>query len=73
MSQTENKCRHCNGTGRIICPKCNGCGMGLEINPFALGYCGTIFYQTSFCRTCGAIGKITCTHCNGTGKKNNDN
>ncbi|MFH0965011.1 MAG: hypothetical protein V2A58_13505 [Planctomycetota bacterium] len=50
------------GTGRMICPRCNGSG---QIRTIAVGSSQSA-YKT--CTQCNGTGNVQCTNCRGTGK-----
>eukprot|EP00871_Galdieria_phlegrea_P004517 jgi/Galph1/5066/GphlegSOOS_G3750.1 len=52
-------CAGCKGNGYVLCPHCNGKGVG----PYHFGF----FTIPKFCGLCGTIGHVLCPGCDGTG------
>lgn len=68
MSQEQNVCRHCNGTGMVNCEHCEGTGWTTQTNPFSIAIFGFPTLESRDCYHCDGSGKKTCSYCNGTGK-----
>lgn len=58
------KCKRCNGTGRVECSSCKGVGFFSGIAATSAGKKTT---RTN-CNRCAATGKLSCNACRGTGR-----
>ena len=65
MTQSENICNRCSGTGRITCPACGGSGKAESVNE---GLTKKEVRVVS-CASCHGSGERTCGVCGGSGKK----
>ena len=63
MEQTYALCTHCQGTGSIQCPYCDGGLVAID----HWNHYDEPFQSIEVCFHCGGSGKQTCPDCNGGG------
>ncbi|MEM4977399.1 MAG: hypothetical protein QXT64_08755, partial [Desulfurococcaceae archaeon] len=62
------KCSSCNGTGKMVCPKCNGDGYYYEIGRYyGCATCGGKGASYRAYEVTKGSGFVTCRKCSGTG------
>jgi len=65
-NKEPEKCKNCNGTGKVVCDLCSGTGFWRAIankDP-------NLRYKGVVCPTCNGKGELTCLVCLGTGESN---
>lgn len=70
MSQKQEECGNCNGSGTIPCPACSGSG-SMEIFNENFDKSNSNRRETKIvnCSLCRGRSTISCSNCKGSGKK----
>ena len=64
MTSLGKVCQYCNGTGRILCLKCDGTGFKKDFDYDS----STSRMEDIYCDVCDGSGHIDCLPCQGTGR-----